>query len=150
MTVAKSLGICACTVLAPLTSFAAVASAAVDKDFNGYQCDAVTVRYVGTDDVTLPFSGDLRDFNEKPGTKTIKVYNALATGCDAIGHAPEKGASKNRIIKSDDVESPAEGTTRTYTGKFLVGCLKMDAGDGTGTVTGSHCHVIQSSGEPLV
>ncbi|KZM71899.1 hypothetical protein AWN90_37205 [Nocardia terpenica] len=82
------------------------------------------------------------------------MYNAVATGCVVKGEAPRKGATKkgqNLAIRSDDVESPAEGSDKAFTGRYLVACLKMDAGDGTGTVTGTHCHVVHpSGGEPLV
>ncbi len=145
--VSKLAGVLAGAALMSLLSNSVSAHAAGDDMENGYKCDSATIRYVGEEKVTLPFNGDLRDFNDAPDTTTVGVYNAIAAGCEVVGNAPKTGASTRTPILTHDLESPSRGNggkIRTFKGTFLVSCRNVDAGDGNGVVTGSQCRAMSA------
>ncbi len=123
---------CTSAAAALAVSFSAVCHADEGSDGNQYECEKVIARDVGKE--------RRQHIDPKEGGfyyTEIVIVNAVGSSCKPLGSTPSTGAAGLALISTKDGEL-TKGE-KTYKRRMDLLCWSVDAGDGSGIVTGERC-----------
>ncbi|CAM4052133.1 hypothetical protein NONI108955_06295 [Nocardia ninae] len=124
---------CVIAAAALAVSSSAVCHADEGSDGNTYECEKVIARDVGKE------RRQHIDPTER-GTfyyTEVVIVNAVGSTCKPLGSAPSTGPAGLALITTKDGEL-VKGEKK-YKGRMDLLCWSVDAGDGSGIVTGERC-----------